>query len=96
MNLKHFTFAPLALALVATTSCDSKKDNQLTKAEIEDGWELLFDGETMNGWRDYNGDSLTEPWHVVEGCIQAEGSGNDGNGYIGTDKEYDNFILDWD
>ena len=61
MNLKHLTLAPLAVALVATTSCDGKKDNQLTKAEIEDGWELLFDGETMNGWRDYNGDSLTEP-----------------------------------
>ena len=96
MNLKHLTLAPLAVALVATTSCDGKKDNQLTKAEIEDGWELLFDGETMNGWRDYNGDSLTEPWHVVDGCIQAKGSGSDGDGYIVTDQEYDNFILDWD
>ncbi|MDE6403896.1 MAG: DUF1080 domain-containing protein, partial [Muribaculaceae bacterium] len=42
-------------------SCDSTpKHNQLTAIEIADGWELLFDGQTLNGWRDYNGDSLTQ------------------------------------
>lgn len=77
------------------TSC-SQPQNTLTAQEQQDGWKLLFDGKTLDGWRDYNGTSLTEPWHVVDGCIQAKGEGSDGSGYIVTDKEYDNFELSWD
>lgn len=83
-------------ALLAATGCSEQKPNTLSQAEIADGWELLFDGETLNGWRDYNGDSLTQPWTVVDGCIQAAGDGSDLSGYIVTDREFDNFILDWD
>ena len=83
-------------ALLAATGCSNQKPNTLSQAEIADGWELLFDGETLNGWRDYNGDSLTQPWTVVDGCIQAAGDGSDLSGYIVTDREFDNFILDWD
>ena len=83
-------------ALLAVTGCSEQNPNTLTQAEIADGWELLFDGETLNGWRDYNGDSLTQPWTVVDGCIQAAGDGSDLSGYIVTDREFDNFILDWD
>ncbi|MDE6832163.1 MAG: DUF1080 domain-containing protein, partial [Muribaculaceae bacterium] len=36
------------------------------------------------------------PWHVVDGCIQANGDGSDLSGYIVTDRTFDNFILDWD
>ena len=81
---------------MAASCSGAKENNKLTEAEIADGWELLFDGETMDGWRDLNGDSLTEPWHVVDGCIQAKGEGSDGSGYIVTDRQFDNFILDWD
>ncbi|MDE6503861.1 MAG: DUF1080 domain-containing protein [Muribaculaceae bacterium] len=83
-------------ALLAATGCSEQKPNTLSQAEIADGWELLFDGETLSGWRDYNGDSLTQPWTVVDGCIQAAGDGSDLSGYIVTDREFDNFILDWD
>ena len=86
----------LSVIPVALAACTGEKHNQLTKAEIADGWELLFDGETLNGWKDYNGDSLTQPWHVVDGCIQASGDGSDLSGYIVTDRKFDNFILDWD
>ncbi|MGI6120489.1 MAG: 3-keto-disaccharide hydrolase [Desulfosporosinus sp.] len=68
----------------------------MTPEEEADGWVLLFDGQSLNGWRDYNGTRLTEPWHVVDGCIQAKGDGSDGSGYIVTDKEYANFELVWD
>lgn len=78
------------------TSCGAKEQNTLTKQEVADGWELLFDGKTMAGWRDYNGTNLTQPWHVVDGCIQAKGDGSDASGYIVTDKQYENFELSWD
>lgn len=87
--------AAAALAVAAFVSC-SVKDNTLTRQEAEDGWELLFNGKDLTGWRDYNGTELTVPWHVVDGCIQAKGTGSDASGYIVTDREYANFILSWD
>ena len=85
----------VAVAIILT-SCQSKQ-NILTEAEKAEGWELLFDGSTLNGWRDYNGTGVTAPWAVEEGVLTALGKGSDGNGYIVTDKQYENFILvfDW-
>ena len=70
--------------------------NTLTKKEAAEGWVLLFDGETTNGWRNYNSTDPNTAWHVVDGCLQAKGSGDDATGYIVTEKEYENFILSWD
>ena len=93
--MKKVFFMCMAAGLAAT-ACSSQQPNTLTEAEKAEGWELLFDGKTLDGWKDYNGDSLTQPWHVADGCIQANGDGSDLSGYIVTDQEFDNFILDWD
>ena len=77
------------------TSCNNTEHNTLTDQEKAEGWQLLFDGETLNGWRDYNGIALTGPWEVVDGTIQANGHGSDANGYIVTDKIYENFEITW-
>ena len=82
----------------ALTSCVEKNapHNQLSEAEKSDGWELLFDGTTLDNWRDYNGEELTIPWFVEDGTIVAKGDGGDASGYIVTKKEYENFELTWD
>lgn len=65
-----------ATGLIAASLCSCcPKHNTLTQAEIADGWQLLFDGKSLDQWKDFNGDSLTMPWHVVDGCIQAAGDG---------------------
>ena len=84
-----------AMLSAGLVSC-APKHNTLSEAEIADGWQLLFDGKTLDQWKDFNGDSLTQPWTVVDGCIQAKGGGSDLSGYIVTKKEYENFILDWE
>ena len=84
-----------ALILGAAASC-APCHNTLTKKEAAEGWVLLFDGQTTNGWRNFNSDDTNLAWHVVDGCLQANGVGDDANGYIVTDKEYENFILSWD
>ena len=87
-------FFILALA-GAVLSCE-QKPNTLTSKEKADGWELLFDGQTLNGWRDFNGTSLTGPWEVQDGTIWTDGEGDDGNGYIVTDREFANLHLKWE
>ncbi len=83
--------------ITGMTACGGgERHNTLTQDEIAGGWELLFDGETLNGWRDYNGEQLTAPWFAEEGMIQAKGEGADEHGYIVTDKIYENFELVWD
>ncbi len=79
-----------------TTSCKSQQPNTLTSAEKAEGWQLLFDGKTLDGWRSFNEKELKGGWTVVDGCIQALGEGSDASGYIVTDKKYDNFELAWD
>lgn len=95
-NLEKSAMLSLACTTMLIGVSCTPSHNTLTEEEIADGWQLLFDGKTLDGWRDYNGDSLTQPWHVVDGCIQAKGNGDDHLGYIVTDKQYENFILDWD
>ncbi len=90
-TLKLIFFSAFALLLFSCTA-----NNTLTEAEIADGWKLLFDGKSMQGWRDYNGTELTQPWHAVDGVLKAKGEGSDGCGYIVTTNEYENFILKWD
>ena len=78
------------------SSCATTSHNKLTLEEKNAGWQLLFDGKTLNGWRDYNGEKLTAPWFAADGTIQAKGGGGDAHGYIVTKKNYENFDLVWD
>jgi hypothetical protein len=102
LNIKKIMKTKLFIACSALSgallgSCTSApQNNVLTEAEKAEGWKLLFDGKTLDGWRDYNGDSLTAPWVVEDGCIRAKGSGSDASGYIVTDTIYENFELAWD
>ncbi len=50
---------------------DNQTHNQLTKQEKEQGWELLFDGKTFNGWRGLGRDTVeTNNWKVENGMIR--------------------------
>lgn len=90
------TLATIMVLLTASTAvCGCKQNNTLTKKEKSQGWQLLFDGKTLDCWKDYNG-AVLHNWTVVDGCIQAAGSGSDESGYMVTREQYENFILDWD
>ena len=95
MKTNFVKIGAAALLMGIAASC-APSHNTLTKKEAAEGWVLLFDGETTNGWRNYNSTDPNTAWHVVDGCLQAKGSGDDATGYIVTEKEYENFILSWD
>jgi hypothetical protein len=69
------------------------QDNTLTEDEKKDGWKLLFDGKTTEGWRGYNKDKMPDGWQVVEGVLTRAKGGGD----ICTVEEFDDFELsiDW-
>lgn len=58
----------LVLLAASCGSYDEKTDgiNILTDNEIRDGWELVFDGKTLNGWRGLNMDHAPGKHWVVE------------------------------
>lgn len=53
--------------LVAAASCWSA-ENQLTETERDEGWQLLFDGKTTNGWISIKGEPLPAS-HVQDGSL---------------------------
>jgi hypothetical protein len=71
---------------------DEKALNILTETEKAEGWELLFDGVSTQGWHSYLGDDATG-WQVEGGILYTEG----GNGDIVTDAEFEDFelLVDW-
>ncbi len=96
IKAKYYLIISMVVMAFSMACTDVGGHNRLSQQEINDGWELLFDGESLNGWRDYNGESLTAPWFAEDGMIQARGEGADEHGYIVTEKLYENFELVWD
>jgi hypothetical protein len=66
-------------------------DNELTAAEKADGWRLLFDGKTLDGWMTSSGKPSRTP--VEDGCINPHKCG----GYMMVHKEpWENYVLSLD
>jgi hypothetical protein len=50
--------------------------NTLSEAERQEGWRLLFDGQTLDGWRGLGMDTIpTAHWRVEDGAIRKLASG---------------------
>lgn len=49
----------------------------------------LFDGETLNGWRNYRGKGVRDGWKVVDGTLQHSKKGGD----IITEQQYQDYEL---
>lgn len=65
----------------------------------EEGYYILFDGQTFNGWRGYGKDNVPSRWTIEDGCIKFSGSGTgEGQSGEGGDiifaSKFQNFILE--
>ena len=67
--------------------CANAGMNTLTPAEKSAGWELLFDGKTLDGWK---ATGSADAWAVQDGVIAIL---KGGGGYLATNEQYGNFIL---
>jgi len=82
-----------ALLIFHISLLSQDKDNTLTSEEFAAGWELLFDGETLNGWKAYNGDE-PQTWKVEENTIYCDGT--QGGDDVMTVECYTDFDLKFD
>ncbi len=74
--------------------------NELTSREESQGWKLLWDGKTTNGWRGARLDQFPEKgWSINDGILRVHASGGGESthgGDIVTKKQYKDFILEVD
>lgn len=82
----------LLIVFVSINFMSQAQYNTLNAEEKEEGWQLLFDGTSTEGWRSYNGtDFPAQGWEVNDGMLTVLAQG--GGGDIITDKKFSNFIL---
>jgi len=71
--------------------------NYLTAQEKADGWILMFDGKTTNGWRGYGKPAFPDSgWVVEDGTLHCIGSGQGEAGGKGGDIIFDKRFKDFD
>ena len=70
--------------------------NTLTEAEKADGWKLLFDGESTDGWHNFKKVGVGSGWSIVDGALSLDPSKEDGGDIISKD-QFENFelMLEW-
>ena len=69
--------------------------NALSAREREAGFELLFDGESLDHWRGFRRDSVPEGWQAQEGVLVLNPSA--GGGDLATREQFGDFelTLEW-
>ncbi|MBU4273658.1 MAG: DUF1080 domain-containing protein [Planctomycetes bacterium] len=82
MNLKHLTASIIFLFLAAWTVVAKDGDN---------GFTPLFDGKTLNGWKQFGGKAK---FAVEDGVIVGTSVPNTPNSFLCTEKNYGDFILE--
>jgi hypothetical protein len=98
--LVFFTTSLIPVNAAVAQGQEQTNPNTLTKQEIKEGWKLLFDGKTMNGWRGAYMNALpSKGWEVRDGMLIVQESGGREaafGGDIVTVDEYGNFELKLD
>ncbi len=77
---------------------DTAGQNTLTAQEKTDGWQLLFDGKTSQGWHKYGGGPVGAAWKIADGAIYLDTTVKENwqvkeGGDFLTDEEFENFDL---
>ena len=79
-------------SLVFFSCKQESKVNTLSQEEIAAGWQLLFDGQSLDQWRNFKSDSMVG-WAIEDSCMVALGLGGDHSHDIISKEQYENFEL---
>jgi hypothetical protein len=90
----------LTVAMTASPLTQTAAENQLTPAEKQAGWTLLFDGKSVDGWRGYKRqDAVGTRWKVESGTLTLpadDGKDTRGARDIISTGTFDRFELSFD
>ncbi|HUF46764.1 MAG TPA: DUF1080 domain-containing protein [Vicinamibacterales bacterium] len=96
--MKMYLTMSMVLASVAAWSLarpasQEPAPNTLTAEERAAGWQLLFDGQSLEHWRGFKRDNAPDGWRAADGTIARVGRGGD----LVTRQQYASFelALDW-
>ncbi|EDM28487.1 probable secreted glycosyl hydrolase [Lentisphaera araneosa HTCC2155] len=64
--------------------------NTLSDEQKSEGWQLLFDGKTTNGWVNYQSDKLNPLWVAEDGCLKLV---KKGGGHMHSTSSFKDFEL---
>ncbi len=70
-----------------------KVANALSASEKANGWELLFDGQSLDQFKGFKTDTISSKWTITDGTIYFDPSVQDGGGDIITKESYKDFEL---
>lgn len=86
----------IALLLCAVVAAQDAPPNTLTEQEKKDGWKLLFDGKSLDGWMSWSTKKPLQEgkWKVEDGALHFTGKGG---GDIYTAESFENFefSVEW-
>jgi hypothetical protein len=84
-----------AILSVPTVDASGAPLNTLSEAERSAGWQLLFDGQSLAGWRGYRMKSAPAGWEVREGVLRTSPA-TTGAVDLVTERKFTNFELAWE
>jgi hypothetical protein len=69
--------------------------NTLSEAERKDGWKLLFDGQSLKGWRGFKkAEAPAQGWKIKDGVLTCVAGGKGGD--LVSEEQFDNFEFAWE
>jgi hypothetical protein len=89
--MNHISFLIFAILPLSMAASSLAADNELSDTEKRAGWQLLFNGRDLTGWKCNNGKPIAAP--IESGALVPFKSG----GYIIIhEKKFENFVLKCD
>jgi len=88
------TIVILLIQILAFLSVSGQNDkfNTLSEKDKKEGWQLLFNGKNLDGWKIFQGKEISG-WQVIDGVLNNSGTGSDHGGDIITKEKFQNFEL---
>lgn len=96
--MRKFTIPLLLMIFTASCSTTRNTSNTLSQKEKNEGWQLLFDGKTTNGWHVYGEKTAENFWKSTNGVLfpdkdRQENYGSNQKKDLVTNEEFSDFHL---
>lgn len=92
--MRNIYFYALSLVLsISICRADDARFNTLTDQEKQDGWQFLFNGKDLTGWKGWKKDAAPDGWAAKDGALMRSKKAGD---ILTTDKYGDfDLQLEW-